>query len=111
MIMGVFKNLFSKRKTYPEDFKFKLCIINEDGELMSEVLGITDKRATEIAKFTNQAYNNHDRKTDSINEFIGHCVHINEVVFAYECYTKISHLKMQQQHISGIMGKLFGGEH
>ena len=97
-----------KKKTYNTDCSFKLCIVDEKADLMKDVLGITEKRAEEIAKFTHLAYENHDKKTASIQEMLNECTHINEVVFAYECFTRVHELKGKEMKIRGIMGKLFG---
>lgn len=97
-----------KKKSYNTDCSFKLCIIDENADLVKDVLGISDKRAEEIARFTHKAYESHEKKTTSIQEMLDNCKHINEVIFAHECFNRIHDLKGKQMQLEGLMNKLFG---
>ena len=96
------------KKTYPKDSQFKLCIVDENADMMMDTLGIIDSRAKEIAEITKKAYEGHQKKTDSLQEIFDHCVHINEVVFAYECFNRVHELKAHEHRLHGLMDKLFG---
>jgi hypothetical protein len=102
--------LLGKKKTYPKESQFKLCIINEDSDLVAEVLGITEQRAHEIGKLALKSYDSHSKKTDSLQELLNDCTHINEVVFAFECFNKIEKLKAEKYSVLSFMQKLFGDE-
>lgn len=97
-----------KKKTYNKDCSFKLCIINEDADRVSEVLGITDKRAHEIIAFSKDAYERYDKKTESMQAMLDKCTHINEVVFALQAFEQIHDMKAKEHHIGHLLGKLFG---
>ena len=100
--------LFGKKKTYPkQDLQLRLCIVDENANLIYETLGISEKRAKEIAAFTLAAYRNHEKRTGSLQEILTHCVHINEFVFSYECYNKIHQLHAQRNSLEEILS-IFG---
>ena len=40
-----------KKKNYPKDSQFKLCIVDETKEHLHEILGITEARADELARY------------------------------------------------------------
>lgn len=102
--------LFGKKKTYPkQDFQLKLCIVDEKADLIYATLGITEKRAKEIAAFTLDAYRAHDKRTDSLQDILTHCTHLNEFVFAYECYIQIHNLHAKRSSLEDLL-KVFGDE-
>lgn len=97
-----------KKKTYSQDGEFKLCIINEDTDLMHETLGLTDQKAEELAKICLKAYENNNKATDMIDEILSHCKHINEVTMAFFMFHRITELKKRESSLGGIFKELFG---
>lgn len=67
---------------YPEELRIQL--FNEDSSKISEVLGITEKRAKELDKIIKDSYINHDTLTDSMQVMSEEVEHVNEL--AYMCF-------------------------
>lgn len=107
--MKWFRRLF-KKKSYPQDSKFKLCIIDEKSDLIHEVLGITEERCKEITKLCLEAYNVNDIKTNSYAMIVEKCVHINEVVMAIQVFERITNMKNQKRKIFNLLDNMFGDE-
>jgi len=108
MIMSWLGKLMGKKKTYPTDSQFKLCIVDENSTMLYQVLGITEKRCKELLKICEEGFDTQSKKTDSLQYIYKHCTHINEVVMATEMFNKMIELK-EKQHIAGnLLSKLFG---
>ena len=93
-------------KTYPQDGEFKLCIINEDTDILHETLGITDARAKELSEVCLNAWDKHERTTSMVQEMLDHCKHINEVTMIFFIFHKIGEMKRIQANKSGMEGIL-----
>jgi len=107
--MKWFRKLFKKKKkSYPQDNKFKLCIIDEKSDLIHEVLGITEERCRELTEICIKAYDASDMKTESYAIIIDKCVHINEVVMVMQIFEKICHMKDKSKSLSKLIDNLFG---
>ncbi len=109
MIMKWFRKLF-KKKIYPQDNKFKLCIIDEKSDLIHEVLGITEERCRELTDLCIKAYNASDAKTDSYAMIVEQCVHVNEVVMAIQIFEKVSYAQAKKNSLRSLMDNLFGND-
>jgi hypothetical protein len=105
--MKWFRRLF-KKKSYPQDSKFKLCIINDESDLIHEVLGITEERCQELAKICIEAYHASDIKTESYAIVVGKCNHINEVVMVMQMFERICELKNKKRKIMDMLDNMFG---
>ncbi len=109
--MKWFRKLFKKKKkSYPQDSKFKLCIIDEKSDLIHEVLGITEERCREITQLCIKAYDASDIKTESYAIVVEQCVHINEVVMAIQIFEKVSHAQAKKRSLRNLMDNLFSDE-
>jgi hypothetical protein len=97
-----------KKKSYPQDSKFKLCIINDESDLIHEVLGITEERCRELTKLCLEAYDASDMKTESLAFVVEKCTHINEVVMAVQIFEKVSNAKNKRRSIINMIDNLFG---
>lgn len=107
--MKVLGKLFTKKKeikTYPQEGEFKLCIINEDTDILHETLGITDARAKELSEICLNAWDKHNKTTSMLQEMLTHCKHMNEVTMVFFIFHKIVELKTIQANRSGIEGML-----
>ena len=56
--LGKVFGIKKKQKTYSQDNKFKLCIVDETAQHMHTMLGVTDERAKELAVVAVNAYDN-----------------------------------------------------
>jgi hypothetical protein len=109
--MKWFRKLFKKKKkSYPQDNKFKLCIIDEKSDLIHEVLGITEERCRQLTELCIKAYDTSDIKTESYAMVVDQCVHVNEVVMAVQIFEKISHAHAKKRSLRSLMDNLFGDE-
>jgi len=109
--MKWFRKLFKKKKkSYPQDDKFKLCIIDEKSDLIHEVLGITEERCQELTQLCIKAYDSSNIKTESYAMVIEQCVHINEVLMAIQIFEKVSYAQAKKKSLKSLMDNLFGDE-
>jgi len=109
--MKWFRKLFKKKKkSYPQDDKFKLCIIDEISDLIHEVLGITEERCQELTQLCIKAYDSSNIKTESYAMVIEQCVHINEVLMAIQIFEKVSYAQAKKKSLKSLMDNLFGDE-
>jgi len=106
--MNWFKKLFKKEKTYNADYKFKLCIVNDNTDLLHEALGVTEERSKELLEVALKAYDGNHTLTDSYAEMLESCKHINEVIMIMNMFNRIHEIKSKDSGLMGIMGKLFG---
>lgn len=102
--------LFNRKKTYSKDSSFKICIIDENAELLVDTLGITRERAKELTRTAVDALKNHKKKTDSFQQMLDECVHINEVIFSIDIFNAIIDDQKNKSIEHMILGKLFGNE-
>ena len=93
-------------KTYPQEGEFKLCIINEDTDILHEILGLTNERAEELAKICTAAWNDENKVTDMIQKILVHCKHMNEVTMIFFMFHKIVELKKIEASKAGMEGML-----
>jgi hypothetical protein len=107
--MKWFRKLF-KKKSYPQDNKFKLCIIDEKSDLIHEVLGITEERCRELTQLCIKAYDTSDIKTESYAMIVDQCVHVNEVVMAVQIFEKVSYAQAKKNSLRSLMDNLFGND-
>jgi hypothetical protein len=107
--MKWFRKLF-KKKIYPQDNKFKLCIIDEKSDLIHEVLGITEERCRELTNLCIEAYDASDMKTVSLGYIVERCKHINEVVMAVQIFEKVCHTQTKKRSLRSLMDNLFDNE-
>ncbi len=109
--MKWFRKLFKKKKkSYPQDGKFKLCIIDEKSDLIHEVLGITEERCRELTELCIKAYDASDIKTESYAMVVDQCVHVNEVVMAVQIFEKVSHAHAKKNSLRSLMDNLFNND-
>ena len=81
--MNWFRKVFKKKKkSYNTNCDYKLLIIDEKAEHFHTILGITEKRADEIAKICYDGYKGHDYLHATLEAVVSECKHTNEVVFA-----------------------------
>jgi hypothetical protein len=107
--MKWFRKLF-KKKSYPQDNKFKLCIIDEKSDLIHEVLGITEERCRELTQLCIKAYDASDIKTESYVMIVDQCVHVNEVVMAIQIFEKVSYAQAKKNSLRSLMDNLFNND-
>jgi hypothetical protein len=109
--MKWFRKLFKKKKkSYPQDNKFKLCIIDEKSDLIHEVLGITEERCRELTELCIKAYDASDIKTESYAMVVEQCVHVNEVVMAVQIFEKVSYAQAKKNSLRSLMDNLFNND-
>ena len=93
-------------KTYPQDGEFKLCIINDDTDILHVTLGVTEARAKELSEVCLNAWDKHEKTTSIVQEMLSHCKHINEVTMVFFIFQKVVELKRIQANRSGMEGML-----
>lgn len=99
----VFK-IKKKQKTYSQDNKFKLCIVDETATHMHTTLGVTDERAKELAVVAVNAYDNNDEVVTATQQILDNCNHINEVVLALKIFEK--RINQENNPLQGIIGAI-----
>ena len=103
--MSMLGKLFKRKKITVQEFN--LCIVDDTTSDLWITLGITDKRRNEIIAICNNAYDNHDVKTDCYKEIIEQCTHINEVVPACIVFERMC--DVNNNPLAGLM-KIFSRE-
>lgn len=106
--MNLLGKLFKKKKTYSKTSEFKLCIVNDDVDCLHQTLGITDKRAEELARVCVDAIKKHDAKTDSYQDILAECTHINEVIMCTEIFAKVTELQRKHSSMKNMLDNLLG---
>ena len=106
--MNWIKNLFKKEKAYKTDYKFKLCIVNDNTTLLHEALGVNDQRSKELMEVALKAYDGHITLTDSYAEMLESCKHINEVIMIMNMFNRIHEIKSNDTGLMGFLGKILG---
>lgn len=82
--------LFTKnKKTYSETENCKLLIIDETKEHLHEILGISEKRASELLNMAKKGYDETDMLHTCLERTTEFCVHTNEVVFITLLVTRV----------------------
>ena len=102
--LGKVFGIKKKQKTYSQDNKFKLCIVDETAQHMHTILGVTDERAMELAKIAVDAYDNNDDAVTATQQILDGCNHINEVILALKIFEKKS--QMHQNPLHGLIGEI-----
>lgn len=106
--MNLLGKLFKKKKTYSKTSEFKLCIVVDDADSLHETLGITNQRAEQLGKVCLKAIKEHDCKTDSYQDILAECKHINEVIMCTEIFAKIKELHRTHAGIKSMFDNLLG---
>ena len=108
--MNLLGKLFKKKKTYSATSEFKLCIVDEDADCLHQTLGINDKRAEELAKVCVHAIKQHNSKTDSYQDILGECKHINEVIMCTEIYARVTEMQRKHNSMKSMLDNLLGDD-
>lgn len=92
-------------KTYSQDNKFELLVINDEADGIYQKLGVTKKRSDELVKIMINAYDAHDKKIPAMQQMLAECTHINEVVVILQFFD--SYIKQQNDNpLNGILGAI-----
>ena len=108
--MNLLGKLFKKKKTYSTTSEFKLCIVNDDVDCLHQTLGITDKRAEELARVCVDAIKKHNSKTDSYQDILHECKHINEVIMCTEIYARVIEMQRKHNSLKSMLDNLLGDD-
>ena len=99
----LWKKLFTR--TYSQDNKFELLLIDEEGKGVYQKLGITEERSDELIAIMKKACDNNDKKIPAMQEMLIQCKHINEVVVILQFFN--SYLEHQNSNpLDGILGAI-----
>jgi len=99
----LWKKLFTR--TYSQDNKFELLLIDEEGKGVYQKLGITKERSDELIAIMIKACDNNDKKIPAMQEMLIQCKHINEVVVILQFFN--SYLEHQNSNpLDGILGAI-----
>ena len=101
------KKLWKKwfTRTYSQDNKFELLIIDDEAEGIYQKLGITEKRSEELVEIMKKAYNNNDKKIPAMHEMLLECKHVNEVVVILQFFN--NYIEHQNSNpFNGILGAI-----
>jgi hypothetical protein len=108
MIMNWLEKVFKKKKkSYNTDCNYKLLIIDDKAEHFHEILGVTEKRADELAKICLDAYKSHDYLHATLEEVVSKCKHTNEVVFATLITQKVIASEQSKDRLHHMLKGLF----
>lgn len=102
--LGKVFGIKKKQKTYSQDNKFKLCIVDETAQHMHTILGVTDERAKELANLAIDAYENNEEVVPATQQVLDGCNHINEVVLALKIFEK--RLNVGNNPLHGLIGEV-----
>jgi hypothetical protein len=109
--MKWFRNLFKKKKkSYPQNDKFKLCIVDENATYMHEILGITEERAEYLTRICLEAYDRHRTMHDCVAYTLDQCKHVNEVVFVNVVIYRIIDRFSVKDKIDNIIKNMFNND-
>ena len=109
--MNWFRNLFKKKKkSYPQDGKFYLCIVDENAQKLHENLGITEERAEELTKLCIDSYKNNEFLYKSLDDLVKGCVHTNEIVFATLIMHKVIDRFNAKNKLDDLIKNLFNND-
>jgi hypothetical protein len=109
--MKWFRKLFKKKKkSYPQDSKFKLCIIDEEGEQLHQNLGITEDRAKELTKLCIDSYQNNELLYKCLDDLVKGCVHTNEIVFATMVLHKVIDRLNAKNRLDDLIKNMFNND-
>lgn len=86
-----------EEKTYPKtDNLFKVRLFEDaDTTKLTDALGITDERASEIGKFCREAYQSSDTVAQAYEKAMDEVKHINEACYAITILS-VNHLKNKE---------------
>lgn len=99
--------LMGKKKNYPKDSQFKLCIVDETKEHLHEILGITEARADELARYAVEAYKNNDCLHNCLADITVKCNHENELVFLTLVTHRVIETHQSRGRLEGVLKDLF----
>lgn len=106
--MKWFRNLFKrKKKSYPQDNKFHLCIIDEKAEMLHDNLGVTEKRAEELTRICLDAYQKNELLYKCLDDVVKGCVHVNEIVFTTMVLHKIIERYNSKNRLDDLIKNMF----
>jgi hypothetical protein len=92
-------------KTYSQDNKFELLLIDDTVSGVYQKLGITEERSDELVEVMKKAYNNNEQKIPAMQEMLRECKHINEVVVILMFFEK--YIEQQNSNpFNGILGAI-----
>ena len=99
----LWKKLFTR--TYSQNNKFELLLINDEAEIIYQKLGISEERSDELIEIMKKAYHNHDKKLSAIQEMLLECKHINEVIVILGFFN--NYIKQQNENpLDGIINAI-----
>ncbi len=109
--MKWFRNLFKKKKkSYPQQDKFYLCIVDENSNLLHNNLGITEERAESLTRLCLEAYKTNELLYKCLDDVVKGCVHTNEVVFATMILQKIIDRYNTKDRIDNLIKNMFNND-
>jgi len=92
-------------KTYSQDNKFELLVINDEVDGIYQKLGVTEERSEELIKIMINAYDANDKKIPAMQEMLAECKHINEVVVILNFFEKYIY-QQNSNPFDGILGAI-----
>lgn len=101
------KKLWKKwfTRTYSQDNKFELLVINDEVAGIYQKLGITEERSDELVNIMRKAYDNNEQKIPAMQEMLLQCKHINEVVVILQFFD--NYIQHQNSNpLDGILGAI-----
>lgn len=99
----LWKRLFTR--TYSQNNKFELLIIDDEAKGVYQKLGITEERSDELVNIMRKAYDNNEKKIPAMQEMLLQCKHINEVVVVLQFFN--NYIEHQNSNpLDGILGAI-----
>ena len=99
----LWKRLFTR--TYSQNNKFELLIIDDEAKGVYQKLGITEERSDELVNIMRKAYDNNEKKIPAMKEMLLQCKHINEVVVVLQFFN--NYIEHQNSNpLDGILGAI-----
>lgn len=99
----LWKRLFTR--TYSQNNKFELLVIDDEAKGIYQKLGITEERSDELVNIMRKAYDNNNKKIPAMQEMLLQCKHINEVVVILQFFN--NYIEHQNSNpLDGILGAI-----
>lgn len=99
----LWKRLFTR--TYSQNNKFELLVIDDEAKGIYQKLGITEERSDELVNIMRKAYDNNNKKIPAMQEMLLQCNHINEVVVILMFFDNYCDLQ-NNNPLEGILGAI-----
>lgn len=97
-----------KKKSYPQDIKYQLLIIDEKAELFHEIIGVSEERAQYLLEVCLTSYKEYQQLHSALEAIVNECSHTNEIVFSTMMFQKIVDRENAKDGLLTHLKSMFG---